>query len=74
MMRGPGDMDQRGMNPGDQFGGDFGGNFGDGPMMQGNGIQDFLNQLQGGEGLTPDQQQFLDQLKGFVGGIRNQMG
>ena len=74
MMRGPGDMDQRGMNPGDQFGGDFGGNFGDGPMMQGNGIQDFLNQLQGGEGLTPDQQQFLDQLKGFVGGMRNQMG
>jgi hypothetical protein len=74
MMRGPGDMDQRGMNPGDQFGGDFGGNFGDGPMMQGNGIQDFLNQLQGGEGLTPDQQQFLDQLRGFVGGMRNQMG
>lgn len=73
MMRGPGDMDQRGMNPGDQFGGDFDGNFGDGPMMQGNGIEDFLNQLQGGEGLTPDQQQFLDQLKGFVGGIRNQM-
>jgi hypothetical protein len=65
MMRGPG-----GMNPGDQFGGDLG----NGPMMQGNGIQDFLNQLQSGEGLTPDQQQFLDQLKGFVGGMRNQMG
>ena len=48
--------------------------YGDRPMMQGNGIQDFLNQLQGGEGLTPDQQQFLDQLKGFVGGMRNQMG
>jgi hypothetical protein len=61
---------EMGGNPDDQFGGDFG----NGPMMQGNGIQDFLNQLQGGEGLTPDQQQFLDQLKGFVGGMRNQMG
>jgi hypothetical protein len=48
----------------------------DGPMMQGpgGGIQDFLNQLQSGEGLTSDQQQFLDQLKGFVGGMRNQVG
>jgi hypothetical protein len=59
--------DEYGMNGG------MGGNRNDG-MMQGNGIQDFLNQLQGGEGLTPDQQQFLDQLKGFVGGMRNQMG
>jgi len=45
-----------------------------GPMMRGNGIQDFLNQLQSGQGLTSDQQQFLDQLKGFVGGMRNQVG
>jgi hypothetical protein len=58
--------DEYGMNGG------MGGNRNDG-MMQGNGIEDFLNQLQGGEGLTPDQQQFLDQLKGFVGGMRNQM-
>ena len=75
MLRGPGGMDERGMegrgiNPDGPFGGDLG----NGPMMQGNGIQDFLKQLQGGEGLTPDQQQFLDQLKGFVGGMRNQMG
>lgn len=48
--------------------------FGSGPSMGGNGIQDFLDQLQSGQGLTPDQQQFLDQLKGFVGGMRNQMG
>jgi len=59
--------DEYGMNGG------MGGNRNDG-MMQGNGIQDFLKQLQGGEGLTPDQQQFLDQLKGFVGGMRSQMG
>jgi hypothetical protein len=58
--------DEYGMNGG------MGGNRNDG-MMQGNGIEDFLNQLQGSEGLTPDQQQFLDQLKGFVGGMRNQM-
>jgi hypothetical protein len=59
--------DEYGMNGG------MGGNRNDG-MMQGNGIQDFLKQLQGGEGLTPDQQQFLDQLKGLVGGMRSQMG
>ncbi len=52
----------------------LGGQQGPGPMMQGNGIQDFLNQLQSGQGLTSDQQQFLDQLKGFVGGMRNQAG
>ena len=79
MMPGQGGMDQRGSDPdGDNWtgpnreGGMMGG--GSGPMMQGNGIQDFLNQLQSGQGLSPDQQQFLDQLKGFVGGMRNQMG
>ena len=67
--------DEYGMNGhDDEYGmnGGMGGNRNDG-MVQGNGIEDFLNQLQGGEGLTPDQQQFLDQLKGFVGGMRNQM-
>lgn len=63
MMQGPGDMND-----------EYGMRGGEGPMMQGNGIQDFLDQLQGGQGLSPDQQQFLDQLKGFVGGMRNQMG
>lgn len=64
MMPGQREMDMRGQQ----------GGAGNGPMMQGNGIQDFLDQLQGGQGLSPDQQQFLDQLKGFVGGMRNQMG
>ena len=61
----------------DQPGGPMmGGQQGKGPMMQGpgGGIQDFLNQLQGGQGLTSDQQQFLDQLKGFIGGMRDQAG
>jgi hypothetical protein len=78
-MDGQGGMGSRGMDPdGDNWsgqnrdGGMMGG--GSGPMMQGNGIRDFLNQLQSGQGLSPDQQQFLDQLKGFVGGMRNQMG
>ena len=62
MMQGPGS----GMMGGQQGG----------PMMQGPGagIQDFLNQLQSGKGLTSDQQQLLEQLKGFVGGMRNQAG
>lgn len=51
----------------------YGNRDGNDPMMQGGGIQDFLNELNSGRGLTPDQQQFLDQLKGFVGGMRNQM-
>lgn len=75
----PGMGGQRGMDSdGDNWsgqnrdGGMMGGE--NGPMMQGNGIQDFLNQLNGGQGLSPDQQQMLDQLKGFIGGMRNQMG
>jgi hypothetical protein len=62
---------QQGQSPFGQQGGQQ-----SGPMMQGPGagIQDFLNQLQSGKGLTSDQQQFLDQLKGFVGGMRNQAG
>ena len=80
MMGGDG---QRGMDPdGDNWsgqnrdGGMMGGQQG-GPMMggdMGNGIQGFLDQLQNGQGLTSEQQQFLDQLKGFVGGMRNQVG
>ena len=79
-----GGNDQRGVDPdGDNWTGGQGGQQGSGPMMggqpggpmmQGNGIQDFLNQLQSGQGLTGDQQQFLDQLKGFIGGMRNQVG
>jgi hypothetical protein len=63
---------QRGNGP--MMGDGQGGAPGNGPMMQGNGIQDFLNQLQNGQGLSPDQQQFLDQLRGFITGMRGMAG
>lgn len=63
---------QRGNGP--MMGDGQGGAPGNGPMMQGNGIQDLLNQLQNGQGLSPDQQQFLDQLRGFITGMRGMAG